>query len=175
MKALLVTDSEDLTWSSRAAKVIEGLRAEHAFLESEATTFIERSEEISWYTFAGGAANQLLARMLEHELGGRCIARNTSITIKGDAANSLARVRGYLVQLKAEGRPTAEDAARFVDTTLSPRVSKFERCLPERMQQELIAREIYACGAAQAAIGGPGGEPRLDEPRRQHAGPSKSF
>jgi ATP-dependent helicase Lhr and Lhr-like helicase len=68
MKALLLGADEDPAWSSRAKHIIEGARAAHAFLDPEGTTFLESPEEVTWHTYAGGAANQLLARMLEHAI-----------------------------------------------------------------------------------------------------------
>ena len=153
MKALLVGDDQDPAWSARATKVMQTLRAEHTFLDPNAPTFLEAHDEITWYTFAGGAANQLLARVLERELGGRCIARNTSITLKDDAAKSLAAVREVLSRLREQGWPNRQDAAAFVDPTAQVRVSKFQPCLPEQLLQELVATAFFDDEAARAVIG----------------------
>ena len=46
--------------------------------------------------WSGGAANVLLGRVLAHELGGEHASLNHSITLKGDAATSVVRVKEAL-------------------------------------------------------------------------------
>lgn len=152
MKRLLLSDAVDPAWSTRATKVMQGLRAEHSFLEPRTTTFLEGTEETTWHTYAGGAANLLLAKLIEQQLGPRCVARNTSITLKDAAAKSLVAIRDHLASLRREARPTQGDANRFVDTSANARVSKFEQCLPERHLQELVASALYDLAGARAAL-----------------------
>ena len=108
MRRILVEDTVDTSWSPRAAEVLRTMRAEHEFLRDEPSPLLESRDEITWWTFAGGAANVLLARILEAELGGQCVSRNTSITLKGEAGTSIVRVRQALDGLRAAGRPTQE-------------------------------------------------------------------
>jgi hypothetical protein len=44
------------------------------------------ADRVTWHDFAGGAANTLLARLLEREVGGRVVSRNTSLTFTGVGA-----------------------------------------------------------------------------------------
>ena len=91
---------------------------------------------------AGGRANLLLAKMIETDLGGTVTVRNESMTIKGDAALSSARLRDYLFELRASGRPDEPDAARFAPLAARVRLSKFEPCLPEAVLSALQARLV---------------------------------
>jgi ATP-dependent Lhr-like helicase len=143
MKSLLLSDAVDAAWSARAAKVMEGLRAEHAFLSAEPTSFVEGVDETTWHTFAGGAANALLARLLDQALGPRCSARNTSITLREGAATSLIAIRACIAELRKSGGPTAQDASKFVDPEGNARISKFEPCLPQALLRELVAESLY--------------------------------
>ncbi|MBI4814773.1 MAG: hypothetical protein HY791_00865 [Deltaproteobacteria bacterium] len=53
--------------------------------------------EPTWHNFADGAANLLLGRVLERELGGEVVSRNTSPTFKGDAAKSTNHTQHWTV------------------------------------------------------------------------------
>ena len=73
MRRVLLEDDVDPCLSQRAQKVLAQLRVEHAFLRDGGEPFVNDSaEQITWYDFAGGAANQLLARLLEREARGPC-------------------------------------------------------------------------------------------------------
>jgi hypothetical protein len=55
------------------------------------------------------------SRLLESELGEKVTSRDTTITFKGDAGQSLAAVRACLNQIANQGRPLLEDAMRHTD------------------------------------------------------------
>src|SRR5205814_834497 len=80
MRRVLVSDAVDPSWSQRGQRVLATMRAEHAFLDDSPAPLIAGSKEITWWTFAGGAANLLLARVLESVVGARTVVRNTSVT-----------------------------------------------------------------------------------------------
>lgn len=139
MRALLISDDIDPSWSQRAQRVLATSRSEHAFLREHDAPFVDMPEEITWHTFAGGAANLLLARMVTSELGGEHVARNTSLTLRGESAKSLAAVRHYLRGLARDGRPNGADARAHAASPRRSRVSKFEPALPEGLLAELVA------------------------------------
>jgi ATP-dependent helicase Lhr and Lhr-like helicase len=80
MREILVEDEMDPRWSQRAQAVLTQMRAKHYFLRDGEEFIHDNDEQITWHNFAGGAANLLLARLLEREVGGRVISRNTSLT-----------------------------------------------------------------------------------------------
>ncbi len=131
IREVLVDDDADSSWSSRMKETIATLRAEHSFLRDERSPMLQGAKEITWWTFAGGRANVLLAKMLEAELGGTVTARNESLTLKDEAGTSTVRVRAYLEELRSNDRPNVADAARFAPLAARTRLSKFEPCLPE--------------------------------------------
>ena len=153
MREILVDDTMDAAWSPRARTVLETMRAEHAFLRDAPSPLLDSRDEITWWTFAGGAANVLLARLIEAELGGQCVSRNTSITLKGEAGKSVERVQEWLRGMRAEGRPTREDARRHAQGATRGRVSKFQDCLPEFLLQDLMVESSLDVEGAQQAIG----------------------
>ncbi len=154
MRRVLVDDAVDPCWSPRARTVIATMRAEHAFLRDEAAPFLDGKEGITWWTFAGGAANVLLARMLEAELGGACVSRNTSITLKDEAGKSVARAREAVAALAAAGRPTREDARRHAEGAVRGRVSKFQPCLPPALLADLLVESALDVEGARRAVMG---------------------
>ncbi|WP_437338426.1 DEAD/DEAH box helicase [Sorangium sp. So ce394] len=155
MREVLVSDDADPWWSRRAAEAIAGLRAEATFLRDAPAPVVEGPNEVTWWTYIGGRGNMLLARMIEAELGGRCVVRNTSITCKEAAGMSAAGVRELVRRLGEEGRPGLADARRFARTCAGRmRLSKFQPCLPDELLDEFLieALDIAAArGAVEAA------------------------
>ena len=152
MRELLVGDDEDACWSTRMKEAIATLRAEHAFLRDEACPMLQSTTEIVWWTYAGGRANLLLAKMLEAELGGTVTARNESMTLKAEAGASSIAVRELLDALRAAGRPNDADAARFAPLAARWRLSKFEPCLPEAELTRLQASMSVDLEGARRAL-----------------------
>jgi ATP-dependent Lhr-like helicase len=151
MRRIQTEDDMDPSWSPRARTVLTTMRAEHMFLRDETAPLLEGQDGIVWWTFAGGGANVLLARVLEAELGGQCVSRNHSITLKGEAGKSVLRVRQTLDAMRAAGRPTDEDARRHAEGAVRSRISKFQPCLPEHLMQELlVAGALDVVGARKS-------------------------
>jgi len=153
MKRVLVGEAEDAAWSRRASERLRGMRVEHAFLDDEGGTLVDEGESITWWNFAGGGANVLLARLLERELGGSCVSRNVSITLKEEAGQSLVAVREALAGLAAAGRPNEEDGRRFAEGASRGRVSKFQVCLPEGLLLDLLARAVLDVEGGRRVVG----------------------
>lgn len=153
MREVLVDDAVDPAWSSRMRDVIASLRAEHAFLREDPSPLLPGAkDELTWWTYAGGRANLLLAKLLEAELGGAITARNESLTLKGEAAASEVRVRRTLDALADGDRPTDADTVRFAPLAARSRLSKFEACLPEAQLTALQVRESVDGRGAREAL-----------------------
>ncbi len=151
MRRVLVGDDVDPAWSKRAQSTMTTLREEHRFVRNEETPFVESVREITWWNFAGGAANALLAKMFERELGRKVVTRNTSITCRENAARSSAAIRELMVSWMRAERPSREDVFEFAagDET---RVSKFEPCLPTPLLRELQAARTVDHPNARRAL-----------------------
>jgi len=153
MKAILVSEEVDGRWSTRAQRVVATLRADNAFLRDGEELIAEGRSAITWHNFAGGAANLLLARMLERELGGQVVSRNASMTFKGDAAKSVGAVRAALGKMKVENRPSWRDALRFAPDLSQSRLSKFLPCLPDDLARELQVDKLVDITHARQLVG----------------------
>ncbi len=153
MRRVLVAEEPDPSWSRRAREALAELRAEYNFLhDAPAPLMALPNDGMRWWTFAGGRANTLLARMLETELGGRCVVRNTSIDLLGDAGLSPVAIRQTIRQFAATGRPNEQDARRYADGAVRTRVSKFEECLPEHLLHRLWSRAGLDLHGAEDAV-----------------------
>jgi ATP-dependent helicase Lhr and Lhr-like helicase len=153
MRDVLTSDDADASWSKRAVEVIARLREEHAFLrDGERAPMVSESDGIAWWTFAGARANQLLARVIEGELGGRCVVRDTSISCRDEAGSSVAALRDLVRRLLEQHRPGAEDARRFATPTGRARLSKFEACLPETLLADLAGERAVDVAGARAVL-----------------------
>jgi hypothetical protein len=141
----------DDAWSQRARKVLEGMRAEHAFL-CDGDELIDQGKSIEWWTYGGGAANTLLARMFERELGGRVVVRNTNLSLMHEAADSIAAVRECIRRWHADGRPTEQDARALAPAAARTELSKFEPCLPDEQLAELQLSRLFDGAGARAVV-----------------------
>jgi ATP-dependent Lhr-like helicase len=144
VRDVLRDDAVSPAWSSRARKVLAEQRQLHAFLRDDPQPLMRDGPELCWWNFAGGRINLLLARMLEKELGGKVVARDTSLTLKHEAAASELVVRDTLARWSAERRPNAADALELAGTATHNRLSKFEPCLPDAqlamLQADMLLR-----------------------------------
>ncbi len=91
--------------------------------------------------------------MIEADLGGRCVIRDTSIVCKEPAANSVVALRGLVARWAADARPSVVDARRFATTSRRNGLSKFEPCVPEELLLDLAAeRAVDREGARRLLI-----------------------
>jgi ATP-dependent Lhr-like helicase len=151
MKRVLSEDTEDPAWSQQARVVLETLRADHGFLR-EGRELLDQKDTVEWWTFAGGAANTLIARMIERELGGRVVARNTNLTLADQAGKSVAAVRECVRRWVEAGRPNVADARALAALAAKTELSKFEPCLPAAQLGELQMVRLFDVEGARRAI-----------------------
>ena len=155
MRQVLVGDVIDPSWSKRAIESIASQRAEHKFPKDEPSPITSEADSLTWWTFAGGRANSLLARIIESELGGSCRVRNQSITATGTAADSAVALRSVVRELANTSRPDRADARRFAELCVGrQRLSKFQPCLTDTLLNEYFADAIDVDGAALAVMAG---------------------
>jgi len=163
MRSILVEDYDDPCWSTRASEKLGHVRAEHSFLADTVDGLVDGGqEEITWHDFAGGAANILLARLLERELGGRVISRNTSLTFTKDAGKSIAAVRQAIAALRDQDRPQWPDGLRFAPDATRSRFSKFQPCLPDHLARDIMVEKLVDLAGARRTLGL---EPELPDDR----------
>ncbi len=153
MRRVLAGEDSDPSWSKRAVAALEAQRESHAFLDGGLLPLEEDPDgRCRWWTFGGGAANRVLAGLLERELGARVSPGNTFITFAEGAAESSVAVRGAIDTLAARAPLAGSDATRLVDPTQRSRVSKFQPCLPPEIEHGLIARETMNVDDANATL-----------------------
>ena len=170
MKRILVEGDRDPSWRQRAWSVIETQRTEHGFLR-EGRALFDAKQDLEWWTFAGGAANTLLAKLIEKELGGRVIARNTNLTLSGGAGASAAAVRELARRWVTEQRPRAEEAEALASGASKAELSKFEPCLPERQGAALQAARMFDAVGARKALAAQRSEGEATDDDRADAPP----
>jgi ATP-dependent helicase Lhr and Lhr-like helicase len=152
MRRILTSDDIDPTWSRRARETLAAMRGEYAFLRDEPSPMLSAPEEITWHTYAGGKANLLLARMIEADLGGRCVVRNTSIACRDAAGQSVAALRNWVAEAAAQSRPNLDDLRRHARTAARTRVSKFQPCLPDILLDDIFAERVVDGEGARKAL-----------------------
>ena len=152
ISAILVRDDHDPSWSKRARAAIDRSREEHAFLRDDPSPIVAAADGLTWWNHAGGQANILLAKLLQHELGGKVTARDFSLACKYEAGQSEAGLRRALEAMRAQGRPSWADARAFAQDAARSRLSKFEPCLSERLLCDLLAARVVDVEGAREAL-----------------------
>ena len=153
---VMTGDGDDPSWSQRAKVRIQAIRAENKHLPEGGLHLEPEKLGHRLWTFAGGRANNLLAKVLESILGEKVTTANLAVRFREGAGTSEVGIRKAIAQLVAEGRPNEADALRFADTCATGRLSKFEPCLPERLRTRYLAELLTdAEGAARALRVGP--------------------
>jgi ATP-dependent Lhr-like helicase len=143
MHGVLIGDGVRPWWSKRATSAIEQLRESHGFLREEPAPLTrELDGSVKWWTFAGGRGNRLLAAALQARLGEKVTAGNEALRFSGNAAQSDVAIQRAFCDLADGPQLTWADAAGWTDASANARVSKFQPCLPEVVEQELVAREL---------------------------------
>lgn len=153
MRDVLTSDDVDPWWSKRAAAAIQELREQHEFLRDADAPLEPHRDQMRWWTFAGGKANALLAAVLEAELGGRVRPSNQYVSFAEGAAKSDVAIRQAIRGLAEPGVLTWEKARQFVSSTARSRVSKFQPCLPDALERDLLARASMDVEGALGVVG----------------------
>ena len=104
------------------------------------------------WTFGGGKANNLLAQCLEERLGEKLVVDNLYVAFRAQAAASEAAIREAIADLRREGRPNDADALRLAENCARGRLSKFQTCLPPRLEAAFLAEVLTDAGEARRAI-----------------------
>jgi ATP-dependent helicase Lhr and Lhr-like helicase len=145
MRDVLLDEESGAAWSKRARARMKEIRTEYTFLQDDVRPLVDDGDRVRWWTFAGGKLNQLYAGLLRRDLGGGVSSNNLCVTFSERAALSVAGIREALNGI--DGRATWEAALELAPDAARLRVSKFQVCLPERLERDLVA------GAAMEAAG----------------------
>jgi ATP-dependent Lhr-like helicase len=151
MREVLVGEDVDARWSKRAAGVLEEMRSSHEFLHDARAPLVGEPDRVRWWTFAGGRANNLLGALLKESLGDKVTSNNLCVTFAGEAARSDVSIRQAIAELPA--RLSWERAREMAPEAARGRVSKFQPCLPPRLETDLLARHLVDLEGAGRAVG----------------------
>lgn len=142
MREVLTDDGVDPWWSRRARATVEAAREEHGFLEPTGVQLVSEGGQTRLWTFAGGAANRLLARMAEGALGGSVTSNDLSLGFTPESGRSDIAIGEWVASLRAEGRPSRADAVAAAGAFSHLRLSKFQPCLPPSLLDAYLAEVL---------------------------------
>lgn len=151
MRAILVGDDMSDDWSQRARVKMTEVRAEYGLSNDLLLDLVPDSQGVRLWTFAGGQANNLLAKTLESVLGEKVVADNLYIGFRDQAAVSNVAIKQAVRDLESAGRPNRDDALRFAESCARGRLSKFQPCLPPELEAAYLAYVLM--GARPVAAG----------------------
>ncbi|MCK6536211.1 MAG: DEAD/DEAH box helicase [Polyangiaceae bacterium] len=140
MKRLLRAEHQPRWVGPVGSRELALLRESYAGLVEEGEAPVEMVEDgATWHTFAGGAINALLAKGMEENGAGKWVAGNLSLRRREPIA--AAEVGAVVQRLReVDWQDLALRTARDVPNVS---VSKFQPCLPDRLEAELLASRIF--------------------------------
>ena len=132
---VLINDDQPIKMSQRARDLINSIRDQHDWVESESTLIISTDASTQWWTFAGQGFNQAAANQL-FDLADKVSANNLSVVFSGheDAEEILAAVSARVL---ANGTKLAIPLdSDFVEEL------KFSECLTEELQADILSKRF---------------------------------
>lgn len=152
IRDVLTESAEDPAWSRRAkAQLAEARDARDLPAGNDMVLMDDGLDAVLW-TYAGGRANNLVAKLLEADLGERVSANNLSLRFTGAAARSTVAIREALHALRDQGRPTPEDALLHAESSARGRLSKFQPCLTPTLEAAYLASQVVSVDEARELL-----------------------
>jgi ATP-dependent Lhr-like helicase len=137
IRQVLAVERDESPWSRRARQHVADIRAEYPWVHRDRSSLVMAGAGgATWWTFAGGRANAILAHELATNLGCRGTWDNFAIRLEGD--------------LRANGVETAIETLRSVPAAaLRPAVDeraveglKFAECLPPEQATAVVQTRL---------------------------------
>ena len=152
LREVVTSEDHDPEWTRRASEAIDGAREGFGFVPTEGVPVVGHEDgSISIWTFAGGRANNLLARCLTSELGHDVSVTNISLKVN-PVDDGLVAVTSAMERLRDAGRPNQADADRVAEDCARVKLSKFQPCLPPRLEARFLADELTSPEEARAVL-----------------------
>jgi ATP-dependent Lhr-like helicase len=142
IREVLVTSEADPWWSRRARTKIDELRAEQAYLQDCDVPLVPDAGGYRLWNFEGGRKNNALSKALEGILGEKVTSGNLAVGFRASAARSEVAIRQALERLSEEARPNRQDALAYAEGLDRTRLSKFQPCLPPRLEVEYLSEML---------------------------------
>lgn len=143
MKAVLTSEEEYGFLDAKAKAALGEWRNDLGALLRRTPNALQcDGSTVTWWTFAGGRINQTLKYALEWKGGWKAVPDNFAIKIQGDGA-SMDRVLELVEELRKPGfRSSADTQAKLRSLVPDYRLSKFQQCLPDRQQTEMVGQYL---------------------------------
>jgi ATP-dependent helicase Lhr and Lhr-like helicase len=152
IRDVLVSEANDPCWSLRAHNRIDLIRSELAEIPPRGPHLAVEEGGYRLWTFAGGRANNVLAKLMESSLGGKVTSSNLFLRFRDSAAQSGAAITLLIEELRRSERPSDADAQQFAASCARGRLSKFQPCLPERLLSVFLSEQLTDVTGARLAL-----------------------
>ncbi len=147
MREVLLDVDAAPEWSKRAQNQMEAVRKTRLHQADSDGQLLHETDGLSLWTFTGGRANHVVAKVLQGLIGEKVTADNLRIRFKGGAAD-VEKIQVAMALLAEEHRPNREDALRVVGEIAKSKLSKFQPCLPPEQEAEVLVGRLVELGVA---------------------------
>ncbi len=145
---VLLADEHPEWLSRRARAALDAIRDRHAQLRG-GTALIRHENHTTWWTFAGGRANTLLAKLLAQALTTKTRPTNHTIEL---TTTDIRAIEQAIQDLNAPEAWTPQALHQAATTTNRAPLTKFQPCLPEPLELDLIVTRVFDVEGAQKAF-----------------------
>ncbi len=145
MRDVLRDEGPAPEWSKRAESQMDAVRKTRLHQADADGQLLPETDGLSLWTFAGGRANHVVAKVLQELIGEKVTADNLRIRFRSGAAD-VEKIQGAMQVLAEEHRPNREDALRVVVKIAKAKLSKFQPCLPPEQEAEVLVGRLVDLG-----------------------------
>ena len=137
----VLTDNERYTYCDHPAReLLDEIREDKLFLKQSFAPFDIEDDYIYWWTYAGGKINNTLKYAILYQSGFSIISNNYYLKFKG-GRETIKSFSEMINKMKEhEFWDDAELKKSMIKMLSGRRLSKFQDCLPEMYQSELIPK-----------------------------------
>lgn len=140
MYQVLTTDSDYPFCDAASKETLVQLREDRFFLRKSFAPIQEAGQHILWWTYAGGRINITLRYALSHLMGYEISSNNYYLKFKTEEASE-NKLKRLIQSMKSPDFWSEELIIAITSQLPINRLSKFQDCLPQTFQKELIANE----------------------------------
>lgn len=152
MRAILVSTGAPPERSARAVAKLAEIRTEHSLSADLHLDLVPDAYGQRLWTLPAARPTTCSQRHSQASSARRSPSTTSTSPSGARPPSSEVAIRQAIDQLRTERRPNHEDALRFAELCGRGRLSKFQPCLPERLESEYLAEVLTDEAEALAAL-----------------------
>lgn len=152
IRDVLVDEREYPFCDLATRKQLHALRQERLYLANDFAPLQVEEQEMTWWTYAGGRINKTLRLALSRFFGCEIVSNQLSLRFVETVLNEASLREALAAIASPDWWQDQANLAALLQGLPEQRLSKFQPCLPEHLQRQLLAREYLDPEATRAFL-----------------------